>query len=41
MAQVSEASEFFLDGTYRERPDDYRPDTQVFTLTVAPAAGPT
>ena len=33
---VSEATEFFLDSTYRSDPLDYRPDQQVLSLTIEP-----
>ena len=37
-ADVSEASEYFLDGTYRPNPQDYRPEQQVIQMTIAPRA---
>ena len=36
--EVAETTDYFLDDTYRSNPSDYRPNQQVLTLLVRPAA---
>jgi len=39
-AEVTEQSDFFLDGEYRENPKEYRPTQQLLSFTIAPSGAP-